>query len=117
MNNNPNDNVKRPRGRPRKTEEEKVKRTQEIQCEICGGIYQRNNGWKHRRTKIHQSNLKMLNLIKGARLKEINKKSMTLTELRASRYGKKISDPDDEIDESEFIIEDNSDLSDIIIDV
>jgi hypothetical protein len=93
------------RGRPRKSEDDKAKKNEYIECDICGnGIkFQRSNRSKHYKTRIHQANLKMIKMIKDARMKEINKKSMSISELRVSRYGKKISDPNDEIDESEFI--------------
>lgn len=86
------DTPKRKVGRPRKTPDQKANMAEDIKCDICadGTTYKRSNKAKHCKTKIHQANLRMINLIKEARIKENNKKTMTLTELRASRYGKKI---------------------------
>jgi hypothetical protein len=111
---------KRAPGRPRKTDVEKVNKKQYVKCDICGpGVeYQRTNRAKHFKTKIHQMNLRMLNMLKEARIKEMQKKPMTINELRASRYGKKIinnlkkdTDPENEID---ILENDDFDLDDVI---
>jgi hypothetical protein len=41
-------------GRPRKSEEEKAKPNDYIQCKICGEKFRRNNRWAHNQTKLHQ---------------------------------------------------------------
>lgn len=100
------------RGRPRKKEKDKANKNDSIYCDVCGDgtTFTRGNRSKHCKTRIHQANLKMLNLLKEARMKELQKKPMTLSEYRKSQYAKKIIKKSSE--ESDDPITEESDGSD-----
>lgn len=112
---------KKQRGRPKKSEEEKAKKNDYIECDICGNgmKFQRSNRTHHYKTRVHQANLRLLNLLKTARIKESKNKPMSLTELRAWNYGKKIiknlEEPiNDGSNNNESNSESDDDLDDII---
>ena len=56
-------------GRPKKNDDEKLKPTDKVICDICGGQFIRSNRTNHKKTKVCQAYFGMNEKLKNALLK------------------------------------------------
>jgi hypothetical protein len=64
-------------GRPRKSEEEKAKWDDQLECAACGGTYLRANQTRHKKTKIHQLAERLINDKRVHNSKKVTQKKTT----------------------------------------